>query len=176
MANPYNTLFQYFTDRGWCPEHRQKRPNSCRFKYPGKTGNLTCIATIKENIQQFIFHIWAPITATPETQSSIVEFITRANFGRYIGHFGMNYQNGEISYKSSVSFKDDILSPQLIKNTVEIALQTMDEYAPVLVSVIQGEQQPLAALATVNDSFEPIVFSNADHIHVKGGYISPETK
>ena len=51
------------------------------------------------------YHI-APVKAPVEQRSAISEFITRANYGLTNGNFEMDFNDGELRYKTNVSQHD----------------------------------------------------------------------
>ena len=61
----------------------------------------------------------------------------------------MDFNDGEIRYKSSLDFEDETLTPQLIKLAVYPAVQTLDRYLPGLMAVIYGGKTPAEAVAEI---------------------------
>jgi hypothetical protein len=88
----------------------------------------------------------APIKAAEEVRPAVAEFLTRANYGLYIGNFELDYADGEIRYKSSIDFEGVPLSVELIRNTLYPALQLMDRYLPGLMKVAYAGMVPAEAI------------------------------
>jgi hypothetical protein len=79
----------------------------------------------------------------------VAEFITRTNYGLRIGNFEMDFQDGEVRYKSSLDFEGSTLTPEWIQHAVYPAVQTMDRYLPALMKVIDGSLSPLEAVEEI---------------------------
>jgi hypothetical protein len=82
---------------------------------------------------------------------AVAEFITRANYGLRIGNFELDFDDGEVRYKSSLDFEGLALTPELIRNTIYPAVQTIDRYLPGLMSVFYASKSPAEAIAEVEE-------------------------
>ncbi|WRH65506.1 MAG: YbjN domain-containing protein [Planktothrix sp. GU0601_MAG3] len=69
-------------------------------------------------------------------------FITLLNYGTVVGNFEMNFQDGELRYKTSLDAEDAALNPALIKHLIYTSVSTMDDYLPGILSVIYGNISP----------------------------------
>ena len=78
-----------------------------------------------------------------------MNFLTRANYGLLIGNFEMDYNDGEVRYKTSIDVEGDRLSKALVKRLVYDNLAVMDRYLPGVLSVIYGGASPTEAIAQV---------------------------
>ncbi len=144
----YALLSQFLADDHWYPQEIEGR-HTYRAHYKGKHGDLRCYAQIRVDLQQFIFYAVAPIKTPEESRPAVAEFITRANYGMRIGNFELDYFDGEVRYKSSLDFEDEILSASLIRNAVYPAVQTLDSYLPGLMRVAFGAQTPFEAIEEI---------------------------
>jgi hypothetical protein len=61
----------------------------------------------------------------------------------------MDWDDGEVRYKSSLDFEGVALTPELIRNALTPAVQMMVCYLPGLVNVLGG-RPPVEALAQVD--------------------------
>lgn len=114
--------------------------------YTGKNGDLRCFATMRVDLEQFIFYATVPIKVPEESRGAMAEFLTRANYGLRIGNFELDYSDGEVRYKSSVDFEDAELTPALIRNVMYPSVQTVDRYLPGILRVTYGGATPLEAI------------------------------
>jgi hypothetical protein len=94
-----------------------------------------------------VFYSVLDTNVPPDKRSAVAEFLTRANYGVYIGNFEMDYSDGEVRYKTSITVKGDRLTPALVKNLVYINVIMMDEYFPGIMSVIYAGVSPADAIA-----------------------------
>ncbi len=98
-------------------------------------------------------YVVAPVNAPEELRTAVAEFITRANYGLRIGNFEMDFDDGEIRYKSSIDFEGVQLDKPLIKNAIYPAVQTMDRYLPNIMKLIYGEgtKSPAELIAEIEE-------------------------
>jgi hypothetical protein len=146
----YAALGDFLEADGWHPQ-----PIAENFVYRsmfiGENGEVTCFAQVRPDLEQFIFYVVMPMRVPETLRLPIAEFLTRANYGLRIGNFEMDFEDGEVRYKSSVDFEGITLTPSLIRNTMYPAVQTMDRYLPGILSVIYGGRTPAEAIAAVEE-------------------------
>ena len=115
----------------------------------GHNGRYTCYAISREKEQQMIFYSLFPVNVPEAKRLAIAEFITKANYGMMIGNFELDFQDGEIRFKTSIDVENDCLTSALIKNLVAANIAMMDRYMPGLMSVIYGNVSPDEAIAQI---------------------------
>lgn len=144
----YETLGQYLRDDEWYPQQIDDI-HTYRVSYSGSSGQVTCFAQIITDLEQFIFYVVCPVKAGEDARLAVAEFITRANFGLRIGNLEMDFLDGEVRYKSSIDFEGETLTPQLVRNAIYPAVQTIDRYLGGLLKVMYGGSAPADAIAEV---------------------------
>ncbi|MBN1287521.1 MAG: YbjN domain-containing protein [Anaerolineae bacterium] len=147
----FEALGRFLAEDGWHPQQLEGK-TIYRTNFLGKNGELRCYAQIHTELQQFIFYAVATTRAPEEVRLAVAEFITRANYGLRIGNFEMDYSDGEVRYKSSIDFEGIELAPNLIRNAIYPAVQTMDRYLMGLMRVMYGGQTPYEAIAEIEGS------------------------
>ena len=100
----------------------------------------------REAEHQLLFYSVYPLNAPEERRAAVSELLTRANFGQFLGNFEMDWEDGEVRYKTSISVEDDRLTPALVKQVVEPNLRAMDRYLDAIRSVADGTAAPAEAL------------------------------
>lgn len=78
---------------------------------------------------EYLVYAFSPIEANindEETMAELAEYFTRANYGLRNGNFEMDYDDGEIRYKTHVDFDGLIPSYEVIKNSIYKAAGTLD--------------------------------------------------
>jgi hypothetical protein len=144
----FDTLGKFLEEDGWYPQ-RLGDQTVYRVAFAGENAQFTCYAQVRVDLQQFFFYAVAPLKAPPETREAVAEFITRANYGMRIGNFELDYDDGEVRYKSSLDFEGSELTPELIARAIYPVVGTMDRYVPGLMSVVYGSQTPAEAIVTI---------------------------
>lgn len=141
-------LGQFLEKDKWHPQQLEDR-YVYRMGFSGKNGQTACYAQIRVDLEQFIFYVIAPVKAPEEARLAVAEFITRANYGLRIGNFELDFNDGEVRYKSSLDFEGVTLTTELIEHAIYPAVQTMDRYLPELMKVIYGDKPPAEAIAEI---------------------------
>jgi len=144
----FEALGQFLEEDDWYPQRLDDK-FIYRMGFSGKNGQFACYAQIRVDLEQLLFYVMAPVKAPEEVRPDVAEFITRANYGMRIGNFEMDFSDGEVRYKSSLDFEATPLNPTLIRNAIYPAVQTMDRYAPGLLSVIYGGASPREAVEEI---------------------------
>ncbi len=144
----FDTVKKYFGDSPWVTTQFSGQP-ILRFNHESAAGSWVCIAHCRESEDRFIFYSIG-IAATPEDRRpAVAEYITRANFGLLIGNFEMDYDDGEVRFKTSIDVEGDRLSTVILDHLVRINVQMMEKYLPGLITVIEEGVAPLDAITKV---------------------------
>jgi hypothetical protein len=110
--------------------------------FEGKNAKWSCFAQAREEQQQFVFYSLCPINTPAERRAAMEEFLTRANYGLIIGNFEMDFEDGEVRYKSSVDFEGLSLAPEAFRTAVYANVSMMDQYLPGIMQIIYSEVSP----------------------------------
>ena len=144
----FNTVVEFFEEDNW-NFHWLEGMSVLSIPFTGKNGRWMCYAQAREEQQQFVYYSVSPVNVPPERQPAIAEFITRANYGMIIGNFEMDYDDGEVRYKTSIDVEGDELTPALIKQLVYANVIIMDRYLPGLMAVIYGNASPASEVEKI---------------------------
>lgn len=150
MGHIYDTMLQFFRDDGW----KFQQYEGCSFLrmgFAGDNGSWECIADAKDDRNLFVFYSIASIKVPEKKRAVVADYLTRANYGLLIGNFEMDFDDGEVRYKSCIDVTGDRLTPALIKRLVYANVFMMDKYLPGLMSVIYGNTPPAQAIAVVEN-------------------------
>jgi hypothetical protein len=141
-------MLNFFTKDDWQFTKLQGEP-ILRMAFQGKNGEWTCYAKAREEQQQFFFYSLCPINAPSDKRFAVAEFLTRANYGMMNGNFELDFNDGEISYKTGIDVEGDSLSFALIKSLVYTNVTMIDEYLPGIISVINGDVEAEKAIGQI---------------------------
>ncbi|MDX2078263.1 MAG: YbjN domain-containing protein [bacterium] len=137
----YEAIVSFFKEDDWNFYEMDDAP-VLTMTFSGKNGRWTCYAQAREAQEQFVFYSVCPINAPKEKLSEVVEFITRANYGMIIGNFELDYNDGEIRYKTSIDVEGTDFPPVLVKQVVYANVVVLDRYLSGLMRVIYGDASP----------------------------------
>lgn len=146
MGRILDAATQFFQDDKWQFEAHPERP-VLRLPFAGNNGRWMCFAQERNN--QLLFYSVAGVNCPDDVRPAMAEFITRANYGMAIGNFEMDYNDGEIRYKTSVDVDTGDLTGTVMKPLVYINCLMMDKYLPGIMKVIYGGASPAEAVAEV---------------------------
>lgn len=137
----FEAMVDFFKSDDWPVIQLEDRP-ILSMNFDGKNARWTCFAQAREEQQQFVFYSVCPVKAPAEKRAALAEFITRANYGLISGNFELDFEDGEIRYKTSFDAEGLTLSPALFKNLVYANLSMMDRYLPGIMSILYSEVSP----------------------------------
>jgi hypothetical protein len=142
------TVIGFFTEDDWTFTKLQGQP-VLQMAYQGDNGVWNCYAQAREPQSQFVFYSIYPTPAPEDKRLAMAEFLTRANYGLTIGNFEMDFNDGEIRFKTSIDVEGDLLTTDLIKQLVYANVMMMDHYLPGIQAVMDGEMSPEEAIAQI---------------------------
>ena len=139
MVGLFSTLIDYMEEEEWKYEILEGE-TIVRFLSRGRAGRLLCYGEVDEQKCWLIFYSYMPVNAPADKMTSVAEFITRANRGMRIGNFELDYDDGEIRYKTSIDVEGGDLSNKMIDNLLRANLHTIDRYFTGLMELIYGDK------------------------------------
>ena len=84
----------------------------------------------------------SPISATEDVYADVVEYITRANHGLKIGKFEFDYEDGEVSYQSSLSCIQSVPDIKDVERVVDMPVLLRERDGNGLVKNLMGFGNP----------------------------------
>ena len=148
MGRIYDAVKSYFAETEWVFEERPDE-NLIVFPISGNNGNWLGIANAIESDEQLVVHSRLPEPVPAERRTEVTLLLTRANFGRAIGNFELDLDDGELRFKTSVDLEGSDIQPALIRQLMLANVVTMDLYVPAIAAVIGGAQAQ-EALRTIS--------------------------
>lgn len=137
----FDAMVDFFKTDEWPFIQLEDRP-VLSMNFDGKNAKWTCFAQAREEQQQFIFYSVCPVNAPAEKRPALAEFVTRANYGLIIGNFELDFEDGEIRYKTSLDAEELALNATIFKNLVYANVSMMDKYLPGIMSILYSEISP----------------------------------
>lgn len=144
----FAVMIRFFEEDSW-HFSRVQDETVLRMHVSGKNGQYQCIARAREEAHQLLFYSQFPINVPADKRLKVAEFLTRANYGLYIGNFEMDFQDGEIRYKTSIDVEGAPLSTAIVRNLVAPNLTMIDRYLPGMMALIYANAAPEDAIALV---------------------------
>jgi hypothetical protein len=146
MTELLEIIVDFLQEDGW-PFTPVEGQTALRTAFQGENGQWTCYALALEEQRQFVFYSVCPVNASEEKRPAMAEFLTRANYGLFVGNFEMDWSDGEIRYKTGIDVEGDRLSQALVQQMVYANVVSMDRYLPGIMKVLYGHLSPAEAVA-----------------------------
>ena len=144
----FDIVTAFFAAEDW-PVYKREGTTDLQLAFQGDNSQWSCYVQVNEARQEFLFYSLSPVTAPVDKRLIMSEFLTRANYGLTIGNFEMDFDSGEIHYKTSLDVEGDRLSTPLVRQLVYANVMIMDRYLPGIMAVIYGNVSPIDAIAQV---------------------------
>ncbi|MGC1248946.1 MAG: YbjN domain-containing protein, partial [Spirulinaceae cyanobacterium] len=137
----------FFKGENW--QFQQLENATLHLLFQGKNSQFNCYARAREAQQQFVFYSLAPTKVPVRKRRILGEFVARANLGMIIGNFELDFNTGEIRYKTSIDVTNNVINQETLHQLVYTNVLTMDQYLLGIKSVISGQLSPEAAISQI---------------------------
>jgi len=141
MAKVLETVMAFFDEDEW-PYEVSEEESALVAGYLGENGEYTCVLRTREAEAQILFYAICPEIIPPAKRPAVAEFITRANYGMYLGNFEMDFEDGEVRYKTAADIEEQVFTSLFVKNLVYACVATMDRYMPGIRRLVSSEDPP----------------------------------
>lgn len=147
MSQIFDSVQQFFTEDEW--PFSDIGDNVLRTNFQGESGQWACFAQTRDEQNQFVFYSVCPLTVPEDKRAVMADFLTRANYGMILGNFEMDFDDGEVRYKTSIDSNGDDLTPTFIRPLIYANVLMMDKYLPGVMAVTYGNIGPVEAIADI---------------------------
>ncbi|MCR4706590.1 MAG: YbjN domain-containing protein [Clostridiales bacterium] len=107
----------------------QGRMNTCGVIFLATDSDIEAIAV-------------APLSVAEEYRACAAEFMMRANYGLKLGAFELDFRDGEVRFKSTLSSVAGVPSPQDVARILSMPVIMMERYGEGLVKCMMGLGDP----------------------------------
>jgi hypothetical protein len=132
-------------------KYRQMDERTILAGFQGRNFSYQLHAREREGQQQAIFISVAPVKVQPELRSLVAEYLCRANFGLILGNCELDFETGEVRYKTSVDVEGGALTTAMVKTLLHVNLSTIDKYAKGLIGILYRGLSPAQAIAEIEE-------------------------
>ena len=144
----YQEMVKFFKKDDWFFVPLEEQP-VLQMSFQGDSGKWTCYARAREQQRQFLFYSVCSVNAPENKLAHVAEFISRANYGMAVGNFELDFNDGEIRYKTSIDIDGNQLNFDFIRTLVYTNVMMMNQYLPGILWVIQGEMEAEEAILRI---------------------------
>ncbi len=116
----------------------ERKGDRVRFPVHGENGTWLAMIGWNEDDRWVLVRSVIGFNVPPAKRRSVAEFIARANYGRFLGNFEMDFADGEVGFRTSLAVPEDPLSPTMLTDLVYVNFAATDRYLPGLMAVVYG--------------------------------------
>lgn len=131
-----DVVLEFFTGQEWPVALSDE--DGLETAFEGTTSAWPCRAYVFENDARLVFVSVFPEVVPEAARPAIGELCNRANFGLAIGNFELDFDGGEVRFRTAADGDGTTLDTEHVSNVVVANVMTMDRYLPAIVAVLQG--------------------------------------
>lgn len=108
----------------------------------GRTGSWMVRIHVHETSRTVVIHSLVYLTTPVEKRLPIAALLTRANYGLVLGNFEMDFEDGEIRYKTSLCVEGGELTLPMMHHLFAVNIATTDQWLPAINQVLYNHSAP----------------------------------
>jgi len=138
VSHALETLHRVLCEIDWATGSDEKS-TSYRIEFgPPNVPVADVIVSIDPDAECFLFLAnFSPLTQA-QRRDDVARYITRANWKLLLGNFEMDFEDGQVRFRSSVDFAGDELRDRTLRRTILTAMEIVEAHAEALSVVIEG--------------------------------------
>jgi hypothetical protein len=106
--------------------------------FEGTTTAWPCRVHVFDEDHRLVFISAFPALVDDDKRAAVGELCNRANFGLAIGNFEVDFEGGEVRFRTSLDTEGSEPDEALVRNVVVANVLTMDRYSPAILAVLNG--------------------------------------
>jgi len=111
--------------------------------------SFICYARVREEQEQIVFYAIYPLRAPAERRAEVAEYVARVNYGLTIGNMELDFNDGEVRYKTSADVSVVAFTLPLLRSLMQACLATADRYYPGFTALLYSDVTPEQAVARI---------------------------
>jgi hypothetical protein len=151
MGAIFDTVVRFFEEEEWSFTQREDQ-SLIQLMFQGDNGQWSCYAQAREDLAQLVFYSVCPVNVPEDKRLVVSEFLTRVNSNLLMGSFEMDFDDGQVRFRTGIAIGEMGLSTGLVEPLVHANLLLMDLCLPHLMTVLYGNATPLEAIVNMESS------------------------
>ncbi len=107
--------------------------------YGARHGVYYCVLQVHPQYPLVAFYAHVQCRVPDEKRPALTEYLTRANYGLWLGNFELDLRDGEIRYTTSLHLADGELTAKMLAALLRINGDTLDRYLPGIMSMLWND-------------------------------------
>ena len=146
MSEEMDVLRRFLDEQKWTYEVVNE--TKVRGVVNSDCGRWTWMAGVEEERGLMQFYISVPVNVPTAKRLMAAEYLTRANWGFRLGHFEMDWSDGEVRFQNTLVLESQRPpAANQLEHLVFASCWAIDHYMHGLMAVIYGKVSPKRALA-----------------------------
>ena len=153
MKNTIQLLTNFFEKEDWkYTFNEEKSVFTTVIDMNGAIGKLHIYIRVRETFYTVytIFNSYAE----ENNIAYVAEYLHRANYGLINGNFELDYEDGEIRYKTFVDFEDATISEEIVRDSILLPVFMFDKYGKNLLKILTGGDNPKQLIDEIDNTEE----------------------
>lgn len=149
--NVIKSISTFFDNLEWKYAYNEEE---CIFCSGVNMGNIIGNIKILIIIRDYHYKVIASLNSRVELEhmNEVAEYLHRVNYGMNNGNFELDYHDGDVRYKTFITFRGIELSKRIIEDSIAIPLLMFDKYGKSLMKLMLGEGVPAELVAAAENS------------------------
>jgi hypothetical protein len=139
------TLTELFEKQGWGYQLDEKIP-AVQTVFTGANGRWPCVGIADRDSHSVICLSLFPSKAPVKRHAACAELFVRINYSLKHGCFELDFEGGEIRFRTSVCCPSSNLTAELVEHLVLSNLCVVDHFYVAIMEVLYGNVSPKSAL------------------------------
>lgn len=142
-------VLDFLREEQWHHQKVEGKP-VIRAGFRGDHGTWVCFIRVDEDRRQILFHSLLGMIIPAQYRLGVMEYLNRVNFHLTVGNFEMDYDRGEVRFRTSLEAPDGEVSFAMLHRMAYTNVHTIDRYFPGVMAVLHSGLSPEAALARID--------------------------
>jgi hypothetical protein len=136
---------RYFTRCAWRHSRVAGRQDLIELVFENPRASWKSYASVSNGDRAFLLYSICAVDVPADRRPAVAELITRINFGLVSGNFEMDWEDGEVRFRTGIELTGISPTIELIAALVQPNLTAVNRYLPALLMVIRNEADPVTA-------------------------------
>lgn len=144
---------KFLEENGW--RYLADDDGALRGLVSGDNGQCHWYAHLNGDGRFLVFKSFCPVNVSARRRPAAAEYLMRANWGLNFGNFEMDWSDGQVSFRTSVTTHELNPSGDALSHLVYGNHSTMDRYLAGLLAVACGSASPSKAISEAEKDLQP---------------------
>lgn len=135
----FKQIVSYFEKQNWNYTIPEQGNNIATLGIATEKGKFHCIVDVNEEEKKIIFFSIYPLNVPLNSRTSMAEIMIRINYSLFFGSYEMDFNDGEIRFKTSLIYEDIELTEKILEYIIKGNIITLDTHFELFNSFISGK-------------------------------------